>query len=182
MRCEGEERLPREQGTIGILERRCGVHLTSPFLLAAVVVAAASGCGGGPPAQPTFTPKTTSSDDAGDLLPDGATPDEIAAAFAKCGTSPATGTIPADVNAILVSRCQPCHQMPPMNGAPFPLITYEDVHAPFVGTPTPIYEEMYMHIQPDGDPHMPFGNAPQLTADQLATLSRWLLSCAPSGN
>jgi hypothetical protein len=157
------------------------VHLTS-FLLLAVAIAA-SGCGGGSPAQPTFTPKSMSTeDDAGAFLPDGATPDEIAAAFAKCGASPTAGTIPADVNAILVSRCQPCHQMPPLNGAPFPLITFEDVHAPFVGTPTPIYEEMYIHIQPNGNPRMPFGNAPQLSADQLATLSSWLLSCAPSGN
>ncbi len=145
-------------------------------------MASASACGGGSPAAPTFIPisDTPVSDDAGGpSLPDGATPDEVAAAFDKCGPSPATGNLPADVAAILTSRCQTCHQDPPVNDAPFPLLKYEDVHMLVPASTTPIFEEMYILTQPNGSPHMPYRDAPQLTADQLATLSSWLLSCAP---
>lgn len=101
-----------------------------------------------------------------------------AAPFANCKANPATGSFPADVAAVLTARCQPCHQDPPLMGAPFPLLTYQDVNAPFGAMP--IYQEMYVLIQPNGDPHMPYRNAPQLSADQLQTLSSWLSSCAPS--
>jgi uncharacterized membrane protein len=184
MRCEGDQRLPSRnaslsvsRGTAGLLRRTGRVRLT--FLLP-VVAATASACGAGSPASPTFTPTTTSvSEEAGPSLPDGASTEQIAEVFGRCGTSPATGTFPPDVAAIITSRCQPCHQMPPLNGAPFPLLTYEDVHQLVPGSATPIYEEMYILTQPNGSPHMPFGNAQQLTEDQLATLGSWLLSCAP---
>jgi len=117
------------------------------------------------------------------MSPDGPadSPAAIAAAFAKCGTSPATGSFPADVASVLMDKCQTCHTNPPLNGAPFALLTYEDVHKVFAGT-IPIYEEMYILIQPNGSPHMPFGNAPQLTADEFTTLADWLISCAPPGD
>jgi hypothetical protein len=188
MRCESDRRSPcgnaalfASRGTAGLLRRTGWVRQSTFLLPAAAALAAASACGGGPAASPTFTPTTVPvTEEAGPpSLPDGASTEMIAEAFARCDTSAATGTFPADVAAILASRCQPCHQMPPLNGAPFPLLKYEDVHQLVPGTATPIFEEMYILTQPNGSPHMPFGNAPQLTADQLATLSSWLLSCAP---
>jgi hypothetical protein len=179
--------LSRRRGTQPGLVRTAPVRLSALLLIAAAASAAEAACGGGSPASPTFTPMApvsggsgdAAAEDAGsDLADDAASP---AADFARCGTSPATGTFPADVEAILSSRCQTCHADPPVNGAPFPLLTYSDVHMLFAGT-LPIYQEMYMLIQPDGIPHMPFGNAPQLTSEQLQTLSSWLLSCAPSGS
>jgi hypothetical protein len=77
------------------------------------------------------------------------------------------------------AKCQTCHQNPPLNDAPFPLLTYADVHSLF-GT-IPKYQEMHYLIQPDGSPHMPFGTAPQLTAAEFSTLDDWLLDCAPPG-
>ncbi len=103
-----------------------------------------------------------------------------AVSFAHCGTSPATGSIPADVAVVLADKCQTCHADPAVMGAPFPLITYEELHEP-IG-PIPKYEEMYLLIQTGADPHMPFGSAPQLTADQFKTLSDYLLACAPPGD
>jgi hypothetical protein len=169
--------------------RTSSVRLAPLFAIAVASSVAASACGGGPPASPTFSPTNavvTADADAppsgdGSIATDGGTV-MVAETFARCGTSPATGSFPADIAAVLTDKCQPCHTMPPRNGAPFPLLTYENVHAPFAGGPTPIYQEMYALIQPGADPHMPFGNAPQLTADQFSTLSSWLLSCAPPGD
>ena len=180
--------LSRRRGTKPGLVRTAPVRLSALLLIAAAASAAEAACGGGSPASPTFTPVAPVSGGSRrrrgggrGLRPgadDAASP---AADFARCGTSPASGTFPADVEAILSSRCQTCHADPPVNDAPFPLLTYSDVHMLFAGT-LPIYQEMYMLIQPDGIPHMPFGNAPQLTSEQLQTLSNWLLSCAPSGS
>ena len=195
MRCEGDPRslLGHEgldalsasrPGTGAVLRRTGQVRLTYVLLLSAAVASAVSACGTGSAASPTFEP--VSDDDSGSsgstLLQD-ASAGAVAAAFVQCGSSPppATGNIPADVAAILTSRCQTCHQMPPVNGAPFPLLTYDNVHQLFGGT-IPIYQEMYILTRPDGQPHMPYGSAPQLTADQLATLGNWLLACAPPGD
>ena len=121
----------------------------------------------------------TAADDAGtaDAGPD---------VFASCPTSrPTTGSFPADVAQVLVAKCQTCHQMPPKNHAPFPILTYaqsqtSDPLSPFTGVP--IWQVMHKVIQPKGVPHMPFGNAPQLTAAEMSTLDGWLLGCAlPDG-
>ncbi len=150
--------------------------------LAAASATVVSACGGGPPASPTFSPTNAVVTDPPDASLDDAPSGASAANFASCGTSPATGSFPADVAAVLMSRCQTCHTDPPLNGAPFPLLTYEDVHKLLPATTMPIYQEMYLLIQPGADPHMPFGNAPQLGTEQFNTLSDWLLSCAPPGD
>jgi hypothetical protein len=150
-------------------------------------------CSDGSPASPQFkgmaaVAAPSGGDDAssngedasanGDAASSDGSASADAAPFANCSTNPTTGSFPAAVAAVLMARCQPCHQSPPLMGAPFPLLTYQDVNASFGAIP--IYQEMYVLIQPNGDPHMPYRNAPQLSADQLQTLSSWLLSCAPS--
>jgi hypothetical protein len=156
----------------------------APFLVVLGLggVALAAACGGGDPASPTFTPgppADASSDDASTSSSSDPTADG-GVAFANCGTSPVTGSIPTDVEAVLSARCQTCHQDPPLNNAPFPLLNYADVHSLFGGA-IPKYQEMHALIQPGGSPHMPYGNAPQLTAAQFMTLDGWLLDCAPPG-
>jgi hypothetical protein len=175
----GQRVVPARCGTNAGLVRTAPVRFDSLLVLAVAAAVAASACGGGDPASPTFAPVATSiAADAGSPLAGDGSAVTIEAVFASCGTSPATGSIPADVAAVLSDRCQPCHTDPPLHDAPFPLLKYEDVHQLFAGT-IPTYHEMYLLIQPGGTPHMPFGNAPQLSADQLKTLSDWLLSCAP---
>jgi hypothetical protein len=143
----------------------------------------AGACGGGSPASPAYMPGGATEDAAAaadaSIAIDASDPTD-GAPFAGCGTSPASGTIPADVLAVMSARCQTCHQMPPLNNAPFPLLSYQDVHSLYGGT-IPKYQEMHYLIQPDGSPHMPYGNAPQLTADQFTTLDDWLVACAPPG-
>lgn len=163
------------------------------MLVLVVYPATLAGCSAGSPAAPYFmgtspiVPATGDASSGGedaasqDATSEGATSDggavDISAVFAACKPNPTTGDFPPAVAAVLTARCQPCHQNPPLNGAPFPLLTYQDVNAAFGSIP--IYEEMYLLTQPDGNPHMPFRTAPQLSADQLQTLSSWLLSCAP---
>ena len=156
------------------------------LLLVVGAAALAGACGGGSPASPSTTTvaSATSDNGSGADASSGSTSDAAGATdgppFANCGPSPASGSIPADVLAVVTARCQPCHQDPPLNGAPFPLLTYEDVHSLFLMT-IPKYQEMHALIQPDGSPHMPYGTAPQLTAAQFKTLDDWLLDCAPPG-
>jgi hypothetical protein len=156
----------------------------SSALAFAVAVAA---CSGGPPASPVAegVRAATPGDAAAPGDPPGDPPGDAAGddggdPFAACGSVAATGTIPADVEAVLQARCQTCHSDPPINNAPFPLLTYAEIHQDFV-TSVPKYEEMYFLIQPGADPQMPFGNAPQLSTDQFNALATWLKSCAPPG-
>jgi hypothetical protein len=103
-------------------------------------------------------------------------------AFAACPeTRPTTGAFPDDVAAVLAGKCQTCHQSPTKNHAPFPLLTYAETQSsdplsPYTGVP--IWQVMHTVIQTKGVPHMPFGNAPQLTATEMQTLDGWLLACA----
>ena len=209
MNFESEDRLPRGQlgcapafGTDPRAARISRVRAAVLLVVAAALPAAVIACSGGDAASPTFTPTATVvSEDAGStispmpseasaaqseggdgssVLGDGSVGAIKAAFEERCGTSPVTGSIPGDVAAVLMDKCQTCHTNPQKNGAPFPLLTYADVHKPFVGA-TPIYEQMYIQIQPDAQPRMPFGNAPQLTPAEFSTLSNWLLACAPPG-
>ncbi len=192
MRFEGDELPCRQQAVSGRRGTRAGVMRTPRVrrpLWLFLIAAAATACGGGSPASPTFTPTSVSATsstvadagDAADPPPGDGSIGSILEAFTSCTTSPATGTFPADVAAVLADKCQTCHTAPPKNGAPFALLTYEDVHMLFAGT-IPIYQEMYLRTRPGASPHMPFGNAPQLTPDEFTTLSDWLISCAPPGN
>jgi hypothetical protein len=143
-------------------------------LLATLVPATIVACSDGSPASPATGGMSELADDGGY--------DGSLASFGACST-PTSGTIPADVNQVIVDKCQPCHQRPPKNDAPFPLVTYEQIHGPVPTFPSlPIYEEMYVLIQPGADPHMPYMGAAQLTDAEFATLSSWLKACAPSGS
>jgi uncharacterized membrane protein len=158
------------RGTAGPLRRIVLMRTSVPALVLALAAAAAA-CGGGDAAAPAF----------GDAFDDASTSDPSGdASFTHCGTSPATGTIPSSVEAVLSAKCQTCHGVTPTNDAPISLANYADVHVPF--GPVPTYQVMYLLIQPGADPHMPFGDAPQLTSGEFATLSNWLTDCAPSGN
>jgi hypothetical protein len=106
-------------------------------------------------------------------------PSFVASSLSACATPPATGSFPPDVAAVLAGKCQTCHASPPVNHAPFPLLTYEDVlKADSLCDGVPIWKAMHYVIQPDSVPHMPFGNAPQLTSSEFATLDAWLTGCA----
>ena len=101
-----------------------------------------------------------------------------------CDPLPATGDIPCDVFKVIHGVCNRCHQDPPLVGAPFPLLTYEDTQMPFDTHGKLRYQRMREVIQPDGAPHMPFKSmtivVPELTAAEFATLDAWLACPTPT--
>jgi len=98
-----------------------------------------------------------------------------------CPAKPQTGDFPCDVFAIIHANCNPCHQNPPLSGAPFPLLTYADTQKPIFPGKL-IFQQMYDQTRPNALPRMPLGGS--LTPADFTTLSDWLVTCAqpvPSG-
>jgi hypothetical protein len=102
--------------------------------------------------------------------------DAGAGAAAACSPTPQTGDFPCDVFAVIHQACNPCHQDPPQNGAPFALLTYADTQKEYVPGKL-IFQQMYDQIGPNGAPRMPLGG--MLGAADFDTLSNWLATCAP---
>jgi hypothetical protein len=99
---------------------------------------------------------------------------------------------PCNVEAVLVAKCQRCHNEKAVLDlcspekkclkGPFPLLSWSDTHQLFGDQP--IFELMRMAVLTD---YMPFKTdtitppvAP-LTADEKATLVAWTTVCAPAG-
>ncbi len=127
----------------------------SAVLLLALAAAPLSGCSG--PSGPADGP------DAGPACPPG----------------PTVGDLPCDVAAVLMARCQTCHRQPPLNHAPWPLLTYEDTQQPFGMTGLRRWQRMAAVIEPDNFPHMPPAGQPQLTDTDFQVLRGWFTACAP---
>lgn len=102
-----------------------------------------------------------------------------AADGAPCGPNPATGDLPCDVSAVLVDKCQSCHQDPPRNNAPWALLTYEDTQMPYGNKGKLRWQRMAEVVEPGAIPSMPLPPAPPLTATQLDSLRGWFKACAP---
>lgn len=79
-----------------------------------------------PPGMPVVPSNSTSSSSGGP----------------SCDTTPATGTFPCDVFTVLQTHCHSCHQAPPVNAAPYSLLTYEDTRALNGATTTPRWKRM----------------------------------------
>ena len=137
----------------------------------AFFVGSAAGCGASdpPPTPPVLDSGTDKGDASNDTV---VSPDACSA--------PATGDLPCDVAAVL-EICQNCHTMPPVRGAPFPFLTYEDTQEIYFG-PTLRWQRMSQVIEPNDPLHMPPRSAtdvPQPTDAQLDTLRAWFRACTP---
>jgi hypothetical protein len=130
------------------------------------------GCSSDPVPVPSPPP------DAGvDAIDDAST--EVASPFDAC-PGPTVGDLPCDVAQVL-SICQNCHQMPPVRGAPFPFMTFEDTQGTYFGA-TRRWQRMAQVIEPDSPLQMPPPTAtdvPQLTDQQRNTLRAWFRACTP---
>lgn len=99
-----------------------------------------------------------------------------AGAASACPPVAQVGDFPCDVFKVVHHRCNPCHQKPPLNNAPFPLLTYADTQVVYV--PGELrFQQMYLQVQPGASPRMPFGG--MLTDSEFGTLTGWLAQCAP---
>lgn len=155
-------------------------HLFSTLLAAAVTAILFAGCNpdftegclsGGCPSTET----TTSTSTTGSGGQDGGV---------VCGPLPASGDIPCDVFKVIHGVCNRCHADPPLIGAPFPLLTYEDTQMPYDTHGKLRYQRMREVIQPDGVPRMPLQSStimvPPLTDAEFATLDAWLACPTPT--
>ncbi len=91
----------------------------------------------------------------------------------------ATGDLPCDVWQVLHDKCHCCHQDPPENGAPFPLLTYELTREPYGSQGLLRWQRMSVVIQDGEVPPMPFSTAADLTASEKKILDDWFAACAP---
>jgi hypothetical protein len=118
----------------------------------------------------------------GPPLPDSGSP-------ASCPSDGAGGEggVPAvpvrfcQADIVLRTVCQRCHQNPPLNGAPFPLVTYEDTQEPFSEAKLR-WERMKEVVETDFMPLRGGGLEPPvgyLSCEEKSTLMGWLEQCAP---
>ncbi|MGO9711799.1 MAG: hypothetical protein ACLQBL_23250 [Polyangiaceae bacterium] len=136
--------------------------------LALALASLSSGCG----STSSDAPGTTGLDDAGTGGPD--------------GTVTVNTPLPCDVNAVVVEHCQTRHANPPQNGAPMPLVTWEDFQAktpadalgPNPITGTYVYQTAQFRI---GDNQAPMPQPPnaRLDAADMATMNAWFNAGAP---
>ena len=93
--------------------------------------------------------------------------------------------LPCDVNAVVVAKCQLCHANPPINGAPMPLVTWEDFQAttppdtvgPSFPAGQPVYKTAESRIH---GKTLPMPQPPTtLTQAEQTTLDTWLNAGAP---
>jgi cytochrome c5 len=96
------------------------------------------------------------------------------------GCAGAAPRFPREVAAAIEAKCQRCHAQPPQNGAPFPLLTWEDTHASY-GQQL-VYQAMLPAIEKGIMPFTELKLDPPvepLTADEKALLLNWLGDGAP---
>jgi hypothetical protein len=80
-------------------------------------------------------------------------------------------------SAVLEQACERCHTEPPANGAPFPLVSYEDTQAPYYSSGKQIWEVMRSVVRSGFMPMRPAALMPPvepLTCEQKSTLLGWL--------
>jgi uncharacterized membrane protein len=87
--------------------------------------------------------------------------------------------IPCEVEAVLAAKCQRCHGDPQQNGAPFPLLTLEQVHLPYGSGPDamPIYTHMATAVENGTMPYRAPSIMPPveaLTDEEKTILLDWL--------
>ncbi len=148
----------------------------------ALVVWSAAACSANDPA-PAPVPEVPDAD-AGvvevDASPErGSAEADVSMPVEAC-SAPMVGDLPCDVAGVLMI-CQNCHQMPPVRGAPFPFLTYEDTQQTYFGD-IKRWQRMSQVIEPDDAVHMPPRTAtdiPQPTDQQLDTLRTWFRACTP---
>ncbi|WP_299000348.1 hypothetical protein ACOKFD_17890 [Flagellimonas sp. S174] len=75
-------------------------------------------------------------------------------------------TFTTDIQPIIVNNCQGCHSSPPRNGAPFPLVTFQQVSSRNGGV---LRTVSLQTGQPDAMP--PAGRIPQASIDLI---NQWI--------
>ncbi len=140
------------------------ILISASFVLGACTADLEEGCLSGecsPPGKPPVPTNTSTSSGAG------------GAGGSSCESTPATGDFPCDVFTVLQNNCHSCHQAPPLNGAPYSLLTYEDTREIITTTMLPRWKRMGETVESG---FMPLGKAIPEADKQL--LLDWVAGCA----
>jgi mono/diheme cytochrome c family protein len=92
------------------------------------------------------------------------------------------GTLPCDVQTLLVKRCTSCHGNTPSGGAPRPLVSYANLTASDPANPALTEAEVAVQRMKDSNAPMPPYPASPSTSDEIATLQAWIDDGYPSGS
>jgi hypothetical protein len=132
----------------------------------AVCASAVAACGG-------TTSNGANGADGGTLGATGAT--DATTPITSLGSTP----LPCDVEVVLNGHCRSCHQSPPVNAAPMPLMTWEDTQRAAISDPSKkVYQLMETRIHDDRAPMPQLPNARLGTTD-TATIDEWVAAGAP---
>lgn len=108
-----------------------------------------------------------------------ATSSELDASVSPDGAS-GPSNLPCDVDAVLARSCRECHSSPVSFGAPMPLVTWADLHAPARSDASKkVYELVGQRIHDDAHP-MPQPPNARLSTIDTSTIDAWIASGAPS--
>jgi len=122
----------------------------------------------------------------GDIPDSGVTPMPPSCAVDGAGGEGGVPSTPirfCQAERVLRESCQRCHQDPPLHGAPFALVTYDDTQQPFSATELR-WERMRDVVESDFMPLRAIRLEPPvmaLTCEQKSTLLGWLEQCATPG-
>jgi hypothetical protein len=151
-----------------------GSSLLSVFVSILVFAMLPAGCDGGDAANPASGP-------GGPLADAGMLADGGGAPASSDGGATASGALPCAVDDVLARRCRSCHGAPPSFGAPMPLVTYADLHAPAHSDPSrAVYALVGDRIHDDAHP-MPQPPNARLSPADTATLDAWIATGAKAG-
>lgn len=91
---------------------------------------------------------------------------------------PSDAGIPCDVALLLNQWCTACHSQSPIGGASVPLVTYEDLTAPFPADPSITVAAASLARMKDAAAPMPLGGL--LPAADIAPLETWVQAGTPA--
>jgi hypothetical protein len=96
------------------------------------------------------------------------------------GTSPSSSeSLPCNVDDVLARNCRKCHSAPPKFGAPMPLVTFDDLHAP---AKSDGHKAVFTRVgEKIHDPVAPMPQGGTLSAADMAILDEWVAAGAPAG-
>jgi uncharacterized membrane protein len=92
------------------------------------------------------------------------------------------GTLPCDVQTLLVNRCDSCHGTTPSGGAPRSLATYSDLTKPDLSNTAMTEAQTALQRMQSTTSPMPPSPASRATSAEIATMQNWINSGYPSGS
>ncbi len=88
-------------------------------------------------------------------------------------------SLPCDVRDALIEHCMPCHDDPPVYGAPMALRDHADLHVPSASDVTrPVHAAVAERLTDDDSPMPPTG---EMNASDRDALLGWIADGAPAG-